>query len=117
MSSIRRQLLIWLLAGLTVTTLVAACAVYTRARIEAGELFDYQLQVMAAAFPRGGFGQSPPSGDEQMTAGDVVVVQIWDQNGAQLYWSRPGSPILRRVEFGFSTVASPRGDWRVFNTL
>ena len=48
---------------------------------------------------------------------DVVVVQIWNQNGAQLYWSRPGSPILQRVEFGFSTVATPRGDWRVFNTL
>ncbi|MEO8442003.1 MAG: ATP-binding protein [Betaproteobacteria bacterium] len=116
MTSIRRQLLIWLSAGLAVTTLVAAFAVYTRSRGEAGELFDYQLQVMAAAFPHSGYGEAPPSGDAT-SVGDVVVVQIWDQNGAQLYWSRPGSPILQRVEFGFSTVATPRGDWRVFNTL
>jgi two-component system OmpR family sensor kinase len=116
MTSIRRQLLIWLSAGLAVTTLVAAFAVYTRARIEAGEVFDYQLQTMASAFPHRGYGEAPQAGDE-VSAGDVVVVQIWDQNGAQLYWSRPGSPILRRVEFGFSTVATPRGDWRVFNTL
>jgi two-component system OmpR family sensor kinase len=117
MSSIRRQLLIWLSAGLAVATLVAAFAVYTRARIEAAELFDYQLQVMAAAFPHQGIGQAPSPGDDGPAAGDVVVVQIWDQNGVQLYWSRPGSPILQRVEFGFSTVATPRGDWRVFNTL
>ena len=116
MTSIRRQLLIWLSAGLAVTTLVAAFAVYTRARIEAGEVFDYQLQTMAAAFPHRGYGEAPQAGAE-VSAGDVVVVQIWDQRGAQLYWSRPGSPILQRVEFGFSTVATPRGDWRVFNTL
>src|SRR5258707_11892841 len=116
-TSIRRQLLIWLSAGLAVAMLVAAFAVYTRARIEAAELFDYQLQVMAAAFPHQGIGQAPSPGDDGPGAGDVVVVQMWDQNGVQLYWSRPGSPILQRVEFGFSTVATPRGDWRVFNTL
>ena len=117
MTSIRRQLLIWLLVGLTVTTAAAAFAVYTRARSEAAELFDYQLQVMAGAFPHRGFGHAPPAGDETGGTGDVVVVQIWDQQGVQLYWSRPGSPILQRVEFGFSTVATPRGHWRVFNTL
>jgi len=115
-TSIRRQLLIWLLVGLLAATLAAAFAVYTRARSEAAELFDYQLQVMAAAFPHGGFGR-PPSDDAHAAGADVVVVQIWNQSGAQLYWSRPGSPILQRVEFGFSTVATPRGDWRVFNTL
>ena len=115
-TSIRRQLLIWLLVGLSAATLAAAFAVYTRARSEAAELFDYQLQVMAAAFPHGGFGRAP-SEDAHAAGADVVVVQIWNQSGAQLYWSRPGSPILQRVEFGFSTVATPRGDWRVFNTL
>jgi two-component system OmpR family sensor kinase len=117
MTSIRRQLLIWLLAGLSATTLVAAFAVYARARIEAGELFDYQLQVMAAAFPNEGFGQATAPPDETTGAGDVVVVRIWDQNGAQLYLSRPGSPILQRVDLGFSTVATPQGAWRVFNTI
>ncbi len=117
MTSIRRRLLVWLLLGLSATTLVAAFAVYARARLEAGELFDYQLQVMAAAFPHEGFGPATAPRLDEADAGDVVVVQIWDQNGAQLYLSRPGSPLLQRVDLGFSTVATPRGDWRVFNTL
>ncbi|MEO7726284.1 MAG: ATP-binding protein, partial [Burkholderiales bacterium] len=117
MISMRRQLLIWLLAGLSLTTLVAAIAVYSRARIEAAEIFDYQLQVMAAAFPNDGFGQATPPSGGTAGASDVVVVQIWDQHGAQLYLSRPGSPVLERVELGFTTVATPRGAWRVFNTL
>ncbi len=118
MTSIRRQLLVWLLAGLALATLIAALAVYTRARIEAAELFDYQLQLMAASFPHQGVGQAAaPQGGEQGIDGDIVVVQIWNQVGVQLYWSRPGSPILQRLDLGFSTVATPRGDWRVFNTL
>src|SRR5205085_1461319 len=64
MTSIRRQLLVWLLVGLAVAVLTAAFTVYMRARIEAGELFDYQLQLMATAFPRDGFGSSPVPGYE-----------------------------------------------------
>ncbi|MDB5808961.1 MAG: two-component sensor histidine kinase [Betaproteobacteria bacterium] len=118
MTSIRRRLLVWLLASLIVATLVAAFAVYTRARSEAATLFDYQLQLMAASFPHEGMAQATaPPGTDITGTGDVVVVQIWDRNGAQLYWSRPGSPILRRLDLGFSTVATPHGEWRVFNTL
>jgi two-component system OmpR family sensor kinase len=58
-----------------------------------------------------------PRGAEQAVIDDVVVVQIWDRNGAELYWSRPGSPVLQRLQLGFSTVATAHGDWRVFNTL
>ena len=117
MSSIRRRLLVWLLLGLSVTTLVAAYAVYARTRVEAEEIFDYQLQVMAASFPNEGLGPAivPPA--DEADAGDVVVVQIWDQNGAQVYLSRPGSPVLHRVELGYSTVRTGRGNWRVFNTI
>src|SRR3954469_11967947 len=118
MTSIRRQLLVWLLAGLIVATLAAAFAVYLRARHEAAELFDYQLQLMAASFPHEGMAQATaPPGTDITGTSDVVVVQIWDRSGAQLYWSRPGSPILRRLELGFTTVGTPRGEWRVFNTL
>ena len=117
MTSIRRQLLVWLLLGLSVTTLIAAFAVYTRTRVEAEELFDYQLQVMAASFPNHGLGPSAEPPFDTPDPGDVVVVQIWDQHGAQIYLSRRGSPVLERVELGFSTVRTPRGRWRVFNTI
>ena len=117
MTSIRRQLLVWLLLGLSATTLIAAFAVYTRTRVEAEEIFDYQLQVMAASFPNEGLGAATAPPNDDADPGDIVVVQIWNQSGAQVYFSRPGSPVLQRVELGFSTVKTPRGDWRVFNTL
>jgi two-component system OmpR family sensor kinase len=117
MTSIRRQLLLWLLIGLSLSTIVAAFAVYARAREEARELFDYQLQQMAAAFPHEGFGPVTAPPRDESTMGDVVVVQIWGENGAQLYLSRPGSAAPQRMDIGFSTVATPDGSWRVFSAL
>ena len=117
MSSIRRQLLIWLLVGLSVSTVVAAFAVYKRTWAEAGELFDYQLQLMSVAFPHEGFGSATAPPLDAADAGDVMVVQIWNQNGARVYLSRPGAAVPQSVNVGFSTVRGPNGDWRVYNTL
>lgn len=117
MNSIRRQLLIWLLMGLSVSTVVAAFAVYKRTWAEAGELFDNQLQLVAVAFPHEGFGSATAPPLEEADAGDVVVVQIWNQNGVQVYLSRPGAAVPQSVDIGFSTVETPNGNWRVYNTL
>lgn len=117
MRSIRRELLILLLAGLTVAIVAAAFAVYARTRAEAGELFDYQLQLMAAAFPNEGFGSATAPPLDEADIGDVVIVQIWDRNGAQIYLSRPGPLPPQSFDIGFSTVATPYGNWRIYNTL
>lgn len=117
MSSIRRRLLVWLLVGLFVSTSVAAFAVYLRAQVEARDLFDYQLQLMAAAFPNEGFGTATAPPLDETDTEDIVVVQIWDQNGAQLYLSRPGAAAPQSADIGFSTVATPDGNWRVYNAL
>jgi len=116
MKSIRRQLLLWLLVGLTVATAAGAFAVYVRARAEARELSDYQLQVMAAAFPNNGFGPATAPAHDESNIGDVVVVQIWDQNGGRLYLSSPESP-PQSAEIGFSTVTTPQGSWRIYSTV
>lgn len=117
MSSIRRQLLLRLLAGLMLGLVVATAAVYRQAREEANALFDYQLQQMASSLPNEAFGplQIPPvdSGDSD----DEVVVQIWNRDGTQLYFSRPESRLPERAEIGFSTVTTPRGQWRVYSAL
>ena len=47
MSSIRRTLLVWLLAGLALIALVASGATYLAARREVGELLDLQLKQLA----------------------------------------------------------------------
>jgi two-component system OmpR family sensor kinase len=117
MRSIRRQLLLWLLLGLIVATAAAAFAVYLRARAEARDLFDYQLQLMAAAFPNEGFGSATAPPLDEANVGDVVVVEIWDRNGVRLYLSRPESPPPQSVDIGFSTVTTPQGDWRIYSTV
>lgn len=116
MTSIRQRLLWWLVIGLTAATAAGAWSVYVRARAEARDLFDYQMQLMARSFPDEGFGsltRTPGASG----SGDVVVVQIWDRNGVRLYQSRPGSRPPQRSELGFSTVSTPNGDWRVYTAL
>ena len=117
MSSIRRQLLVWLLAGLALAVVAAGARIYVQTLAEANELFDYHLRQMAASLPSDAFGPLPPSSTRQLEAEDGLVVQIWDRNGLQLYFSRPASKLPQRAELGFSTVETPHGSWRVFSAL
>ena len=116
MKSIRQRLLIWLLLGLSAATTLGAWGVYIRARAEARDLFDYQMQLMAASFPDEGFGSASRTPDDA-ASGDVVVVQIWDRTGTRLYLSRPGARPPQRTEIGFSDIRTPAGDWRVYGAL
>jgi two-component system OmpR family sensor kinase len=117
MTSIRRQLLGWLVAGLCLASVAGAWAVFARARAEARELFDYQMKLMVAAFPDAGFGASQSRTSNPGIPNDVVVVQIWDRNGTRLYLSRPAPSAPQRSEIGFSTVRTRDGDWRVYTAL
>ncbi len=117
MSSIRRQLLLWLLSGLALAVVVAGARIYVQTLDEANELFDYHLQQMAASLPSDSFSPLPPSSMEELGAGDGLVVQIWDRNGLELYFSRPASRLPQRAALGFSTVETSRGSWRVFSAL
>ena len=53
MHSIRRQLLVWLLALVIVGVGFAGWLIYRQALAEANELFDYQLEQIAAALRDG----------------------------------------------------------------
>lgn len=117
MKSIRRQLLLWLLSGLALAVVAAGARIYTQTLAEANELFDYHLRQMAASLPSESFGPLPPSDAAELAAEDGLVVQIWDRNGLELYFSRPASRLPRRAELGFSTVETSQGNWRVFSAL
>ncbi len=112
--SIRRELVVWLAAGLAVALAAAAVATYLRAREEANEIFDYQLRQMAASLtgvPLAGTPGGLALGD------DALVVQVWDRNGVQLFLSQPQQPLPQYAQLGFNTVQTPAGAWRVFSTL
>jgi hypothetical protein len=99
MHSIRRQLLVWLLALVIVGVGFAGWLIYRQALAEANELFDYQLEQIAAALPSEPFSsvlQSRSDSDEG------VVIQIWNRNGVLMYYSHPPKP--RRAAYGVSTA-------------
>jgi two-component system OmpR family sensor kinase len=117
MTSIRRRLLLWLLSGLALAVVAAGVRIYTQTLAEANELFDYHLTQMAASLPNDSFGPLPPSESSGPQSGEGLVVQIWDRNGLQLYFSQPASKLPQRAALGFSTVETPRGSWRVYSAL
>ncbi|WP_353192974.1 ATP-binding protein [Pandoraea pnomenusa] len=113
MRSIRRRLLLGLFITLSVALLLAGIAIFRQARTEANALFDFQLQQMALSLPAESFSSVPGENN----GADGLVIQIWSRNGIELYYSHPRTPLPRRAELGFTTVRTPRGDWRVYSAL
>ena len=117
MPSIRRQLLVWLLAGLSLAIVGAAIGTYLRARDEANTLFDYQLREMAASLTDAPFAGAAPTATHAAPGSDTLVVQIWDRNGVQLFMSQPRRMLPQHAQLGFTTIATDSGEWRVFSAL
>jgi two-component system OmpR family sensor kinase len=117
MRSIRRQLLVWLLAGLLLGVAVAAVGTYLRARQEANALFDHQLQEMVASLTDAPFAAAPAGASGNGGPDDALVVQIWDRNGMQLYLSQPQRVLPQHAQLGFTNLRTESGEWRVFSAL
>ena len=117
MTSIRRELFVWLSLGLLLAIIAAAIGTYLRARDEANALFDYQLQEMAASLTGAPFSAAAPSTTHGGGSADALVVQIWDRSGVQVYLSQPRRDLPQRAQLGFTTIPTPDGDWRVFSTV
>jgi two-component system, OmpR family, sensor kinase len=114
MRSIRRQLVFWLLAIVLLGVGIAGWLIYRQALAEANELFDYQLQEIAAALPAEPFSKILGSRD---TGDEGIVLQIWNRNGVLMYYSHPRAPLAPRAELGFSTERTEKGDWRVYGAI
>ncbi|MEA3121892.1 MAG: two-component system, OmpR family, sensor kinase [Paraburkholderia sp.] len=114
MRSIRNQLLFWLVAIVVAGVGVAGWLIYRQALAEANELFDYQLQEIAAALPSEPFSQIFGAHND---ADEGIVIQIWSRTGALMYYSHPRAPLAPRAELGFSTERTERGDWRVYGAI
>jgi two-component system, OmpR family, sensor kinase len=114
MQSIRRQLLFWLLGIVLAGVGLAGWLIYRQALAEANELFDYQLQEIAAALPSEPFSQILGAHND---ADEGIVIQIWSRTGSLMYYSHPRAPLAPRAELGFSTERTDRGDWRVYGAI
>lgn len=107
-------MLVWLLILLTLSAIIGSLAVYNRARDQARQIFDFQLQQMAAGFPAEGFGakaEQPANATPEM--GDVLV-QIWNNKGRRIYISNKDAIAPSAKELGFSTIVTDAGSWRIY---
>ncbi|HET7363686.1 MAG TPA: ATP-binding protein [Burkholderiales bacterium] len=110
--SIRRKLLLALLAALVVTGLAASGATWFEVRRQANQLFDYHLEQMALSLadqPLAASAALVP----QLGLGQDYVIQVWDSGGGLAYLSKNGAP-LPPATSGFDNVALDGEDWRVF---
>jgi two-component system, OmpR family, sensor kinase len=116
MTSIRRWLLGWLIFGLAAASIIAGYGIFHTARVEASELFDYELRTVAVSLPAKlesakGAAQSDP--DFAGIADDRIVIAIWDSAGNPVYHSQ-NAPGLARYPEGIRTIERDGYQWRVF---
>ncbi|PLX77631.1 MAG: two-component sensor histidine kinase [Azoarcus sp.] len=117
MNSLRRTLLVSLLSAIAVVFAIAGYATYRTARGEVDEVMDYHLRQFALSLRDQHFGQqpSPPTPMESPEESFDFVIQIWDAQGVRLYLSRPHSVLPALARFGYNTVDTTEGKWRVFS--
>ncbi|RQO36353.1 two-component sensor histidine kinase [Herminiimonas sp. KBW02] len=115
MISIRRKLLMYLFGGMISATLLAGFATYVQVRHEMNEMFDYQLQQIATAFPTElSVSHTLQVGDDSE---DEVMLQIWYKDNQLLFTSAPTIQLRRVNTIGFSKTRLNQQNWRVYSQL
>ncbi|HEY3565197.1 MAG TPA: histidine kinase dimerization/phospho-acceptor domain-containing protein, partial [Casimicrobiaceae bacterium] len=122
MNSIRRTLLVWLLAGLAAIALTTSGVTYLAARREVGELLDLQLKQLAYSTRIDDLlrGQRPgfdARRTPRTTGVTQIVTQIWDRDGVLVYWTQPNMGLPVPATDGYSTVRHDGRDWRVYTLV
>jgi two-component system OmpR family sensor kinase len=112
MRSIRRTLLVTLLAAVATVTLAASLLVYRLARAEIDDIFDYHLRQIALSVRDRAPGRADGADDEQ---GFDFVIQIWSADGTRIYVSGPSGGLPEVATLGFATVRASTGIWRVYS--
>ncbi len=112
--SIQRRLLLSMVGIIVAGIALTGGIVYRQAREEANDLFDLQLRQLANALPVRAFGGLAPQAPNVPEVQDDMVIRIWNRVGVFVYSSHPDVPLPGSAQLGLSTVATPRGDWRVF---
>ncbi len=116
MSSIRRQLVGWLIFGFVAVSAVASYGVYVKARAEAGELFDFELRTVAVSLPPDVATVGTAVGPNSQLGGlsdDRIAIEIRDAQGRVIYRSEEAPPFNREAD-GFRTVEFDEKHWRMY---
>jgi two-component system, OmpR family, sensor kinase len=115
-SSIRSQLLAWLLGALVIAGLLIGYSAYQRAQQDIDELLDYQLKQLAFSLSHQSIGSAPLPPGLLLPEPDFIT-QVWDKDGVLMFYSRPNLAIPLRPRPGFSNVEWNHQAWRVYTQL
>ncbi len=116
MTSLRRQLLLYLLVGVVLAWVVGGIMTYRAVLRESDGILDYHLRQVALSLGNQHFGDDLPALDGGEEARLDLVVQVWDARGARLYLSHPHTDLPGFAQFGLTTLSTAEGRWRVFST-
>ncbi len=111
-NSLRKRLLWFVLVAILLAAVVQAVTAYQGALRQADAMFDDHLQQMARSL-RGGIPQGLPQDDDDSATGFDLFVQIWGQDGTQIFRSTH-SAMPPRAVLGFSDVEANGNHYRVY---
>jgi len=114
MSSLRKRLLVALLAALLLVGFLASAATYLSARSEINALLDEELRQVALSLRDHAVLDLSRLTHGGADARQRVVVQIWDPTGVALYLSNTGKPLPLVRTPGFVTLNHEGREWRVY---
>ena len=109
--SLKRRLMVFLLAAISLAALVQGISTYRTALQEANEIFDYHMQQMALSLGGvngGGRGLANGAQDDL-----ELVVQAWTADGLQVFQSTARAGLPQRAVLGFSDVVAEGRRYRV----
>ncbi|MDB5743205.1 MAG: integral rane sensor signal transduction histidine kinase [Polaromonas sp.] len=109
--SLRRRLLVFVLVAILLAAVLQAATAYRGALRQADAMFDDHLLQMARSL-RGGVPLGLPQADDERDAGYDLFVQIWGQDGTQIFRSTRSA--LPRAVLGFSDVEAHGNRYRVY---
>lgn len=119
MTSMRRRLLVSLICGFAAVSASAAYLIFRTARIEAAELFDYELHAVAKSLPRGAAAAELTTGhapDFEGIANDGIAIQVWDTEGRTIYQSLP-DVTLPQLGDGFHSADVAGTRWYAYGLV
>ena len=110
--SLRRRLLWFVLVAILLAAVLQALTAYRGALRQADAMFDDHLQQMARSL-RGGVPLGLPQVQDDDGSGFDLYVQIWGQDGTQIFRSTR-SALPPRAVLGFSDVEANGNRYRVY---
>ena len=114
MGSIRKRLLVALLAAVAVAAIAGSWLIYRNALAEADSFFDDELRQIAMSLRDQDFGYAVPEALREARVRYDFVVQVWSIEGRRIYLSQPHPTLPGLGQLGYASTPTPEGNWRTF---